>query len=66
MTEETLEKDRLGEMLSEGERAGVASRDGEGEAERVGEPFTEGMVSGIASAMLVQSYRSYEADFPQR
>ena len=53
MNDEQLEKDR-GDMLIEGERAGVASNDGdgEGEAESVGEPFAEGTKSGIEEAML--------------
>jgi len=50
-----LEKDRLGDILIEGERAGVASSDGEGEgegeAERVGEPWPDDIFSGIITAM---------------
>ena len=38
-------------MLIEGERAGVVSNDGEGEAESVGEPVAEGIDSGSEGAM---------------
>lgn len=48
-----MEKER-GDMLIEGERAGVASNEGEGEgeAERVGEPFAEGTESVIGEAIF--------------
>jgi hypothetical protein len=46
-----LEKDRFGDMLNEGERAGVSS-DGDGEADRVGEPFAHGSFSGRESPIF--------------
>jgi transcription elongation factor len=49
--DETLEND-LGDMLIEGERAGIVSKDGEGEAESVGEPMAEGIGSGIEGGIL--------------
>lgn len=48
--EDPFEKDR-GDILIEGERAGVSS-DGEGEAERVGEQLTDGSFTGMDSGMM--------------
>ena len=57
MKDEPFEKD-LGDMLIEGERAGIASKDGEGEVERVGEAFAAGVDSGIEGAMLMEETRT--------
>ncbi len=45
-------------MLIEGERAGIASKDGEGEVGRVGEAFAAGVDSGIEGAMLMEETRT--------
>lgn len=52
MKDDKFENDRLGDILIEGERAGVASSDGEGEAEEVGEPLVDGILSGIVLAII--------------
>lgn len=53
LKDESLENDRVGDMLIEGDRAGVTISDGQGEdenvAERPGESLTDGILffSGI-------------------
>ena len=49
--DDSFEKDRFGDIQSEGERAGV-SCDGEGEAERVGETLADGIFSRINRAIV--------------
>jgi hypothetical protein len=56
VTDDTFEKDLFGDILIEGERAGV---DGDGEADRVGEPLIEGIFSGIDSANTVVAEGCY-------
>lgn len=45
---EPFENDRIGDILLDGERAGVVSRDDEGEAERTGEPLIDGISFSIS------------------
>lgn len=49
LREDTFEKDRLVDILIEGERSGVSS-DREGDAESLGESLIDGIFAGMSAA----------------